>query len=110
MSLPADSHFRVRVAEYSEAEEISRVSGTAFDGQSFVKKIYPNGEKYPEEVLRSRIYVTRLRMLQDNYVVYVVEDTKEKKIAGYALWGKLNSDKPVNPHYGFLLRMMRSGL
>lgn len=106
MAFPADSKYRLRIAEYPEAEAICRVAVKAFATQPFMKKIFPYGDKYPEEELRSRTYVTKQRMLKENYITWVVEDTEAKKIAGFSIWAKLNGDKPINPDYGFLLSMM----
>lgn len=105
LAYQVNSKYRLRIAEYPEVEEISRVSVRAFASQPFIREIFPYGDKYPEEELRSRIYTTRQRFLKDNYIVWVVEDTEAKRITGFSIWAKLNGDKPVNPNYGFLTRM-----
>ncbi|TGZ85712.1 acyl-CoA N-acyltransferase [Ascodesmis nigricans] len=98
---------RTRIATLADAEVIAEVQCAAFMEDRLFVTIYPHRKDYPEDFQRARAELTRQRLLDPNMITFVAEDEETGRMAGIAMWKKLNSSEPVNPHNGVLMDLER---
>lgn len=94
---------RTRIATLADADAIAECQCAAFFDDPLFATIYPHRREYPEEFQRSRAEISRLRLLNKENLTFVTEDEETGRMAGFAMWNRLNSNEPANPHYGLLM-------